>query len=485
MQHEKYMKTKLRMTVTLLFLLHLPFFATHAQDMVITDINLIDVEKGKVKASVDVYIADSKISKIRKHRENSFPDHTQQIDGQGRFLVPGYINSHVHLAMGPIQVKVVDVKPVIEVSIEKELPKTTLQLLLANGVTTARDPGGLTEVTVGAKEDVRKGRIAGPTLFVAGSIIDTAEFENLVATAKTNEEIRKAVQMQHQKGVDFIKLYTSLNPDQLRVGIEEAKKCNLNTIAHLHTTSWTDAARLGIDNIVHIVPGNEMLLPEEHREAYRTSTFSGSQMFYKWFEYADLDGYEIQEMIAALKKYKVSIDPTLVVFHAAFFGNTDMYKSNKNLDYLPAALVDNWKTSFNFNLGWTEEDFLSAQRIWPKVERFTKMLFDAGLLMTAGTDANNPWITPGDSFHKELCLLANAGISNADVLKIATINGARLLEIDHLTGSIEAGKEADLVVLNDNPLQDIKHTQNIYLTIKDGKVFQPENMINSGLNKTR
>jgi imidazolonepropionase-like amidohydrolase len=101
-----------------------------------------------------------------------------------------------------------------------------------------------------------------------------------------------------------------------------------------------------------------------------------------------------------------------------------------------------------------------------------KMLHNEGILITAGTDANNPWIVPGDSFHKELILLKDCGLSPAEVLKIATLNGAKLLGIDYRTGTIEKGKEADLILLNANPLDDLGNIRDIHAVLSNGTVVK-------------
>ncbi len=441
------------------------------QNLCIKNVNIINVENGQANTEMDVYIHAGIISKISKstYKKKDYKNFTV-IEGTGKYLLPGFIDTHAHVAMGPIGFSFVDGQPILKLTPIDDLPKISAELLIKHGITTTRDPGGRTDLTVKVKNDVASGKIKGPEFFVAGGILDTAAFENLVSKVKTKEDIIKEIRTQKAAGVDYIKLYTSLNPQQIKAGIDEAHRLDLGTISHLHTTSWTEASKLGIDNIVHIIPGNESYLPEQHRETYRKDALMGAIGFYKWFEYVDLESSEIVELIQTLKKNNTSIDPTLIVFHVAFFGNTKNYTANSMLNELPVELVDNWKSSFNFNLGWTNKHFDEAQKTWPKVQKFVRKLYHEGILLTAGTDANNPWIVPGDSFHKELALLADCGLSNAEVLEIATLNGAKLLKKEDQIGTIEKGKEADLVLLNSNPLENILNSRDIKMTFLNGVV---------------
>ena len=450
-----------------------------AQDLFIKNVRIIGVEASTISAPSDVLIRDGNIYSITTHNPENIPNNIPVLDGDQKFLAPGFINAHTHIALGPIEVKVVDGAPELSVRIEEKLPQITLALSLAHGITTARDAGGLTDITTTVRNNVSTGKLVGPELLVAGTLIDNSQFKNLVHTVKNAQDIKDEIQRQKAAGVNFIKLYTGLSPKLTEVGISYAHELGLTTIAHLQTTSWTEAARSGIDNIVHIIPGNPDLLPEEHREEYLQSMAGGSVWFYKWFEYVDFEGPEIQNMLKTLQENNVAIDPTMVLFHSMFFAKKTTYKNNENLKFLPESMVADWKRGIDFTLGWTDEDFDRAGAVWPKVEEFLRLLHNQGLLLTAGTDDNNPWITPGDSFHKELILYQKAGLSNADILKMATINGAKLLGIEKRVGTITVGKEADLVLLAKNPFKDISNTQSIVNVINNGTINTPKELLDA------
>ncbi|MCE7992304.1 MAG: amidohydrolase family protein [Roseivirga sp.] len=454
--------------ITTLFLLSITL-SVMGQQRVITNTHVVDVSRGQLIENRDVYITEGKISAIKKHKPQITYSGMEVTDGTDKYLIPGLIDSHVHVAIGPVKVRMDDQTPVIYLELEKEYAERTANLLIAYGVTTARDPGGLTEVTVGTKKAIARGEILGPEFSVAGSILDTLAFENLTTTVKNKAEILAEVKRQKAAGVDWVKLYTSLSPELLKAGIDAARDNGLKSVSHLHTTSWTEAARLGLDNIVHIIPGSNKLLPEAKRSEYEKFEALGAIAFYKWFEYVDLDSPEIADMLEAMSKNKVTLDPTLVPFHAAFFGNKNIYQSKAELQYMPEAMTNNWKTTFNFNLGWKEHDFTAAQAVWPKVEKLVRMLHEKGIMMTTGTDANNPWVVPGSSLHDELEVLVKCGLTSTEVLKMATIHGAKLIGMEKRVGQVKKGFEADLVLLNGNPFEDIANTKNIETVFVNGK----------------
>ena len=116
----------------------------HGQSLIISNINVIDVEKKKTKEDMDVYVNEGIITRLSKHEKSkTYPSEANVIDGTNQFLIPGFIDTHAHFAMGPIKISVENHKPVLSVELDTLLPKVSGGLLLSHGVTTARDPGCL------------------------------------------------------------------------------------------------------------------------------------------------------------------------------------------------------------------------------------------------------------------------------------------------------------------------------------------------------
>jgi imidazolonepropionase-like amidohydrolase len=307
-------------------------------------------------------------------------------------------------------------------------------MLLAYGVTTIRNPGGPTEQSVALKENVSEGKITGPQVFTAGQLLNTPQIPIpfIEKQVETEQDVRQEVSSQAAAGVDFVKLYVGLTPELVQAAIDEAHSQGIRVIGHLYLTNWTQAANLGIDALTHGVPVSPFLLSKENQQKFLEA---GNNPFnhFLWLDLVDLNGPEVKEMIKALVNHKIAVDPTLDIYEA-------MIKAEPYNQYL-----------------------------WPKILQLTKMLYDNHVKILSGTDIPNFELVPGASLHHELELLVEAGIPPLEVIKIAIANGAQALDILDEVGTVEAGKQADIIILSANPEDDINNTKKIEAVIDDGR----------------
>jgi hypothetical protein len=319
-----------------------------------------------------------------------------------------------------------------------------LDMLLNYGITTIRNPGGPTNESVQLREKVLNGNLSGPEIFTAGRLLNTPEFPVpfVERQVTTEEDVREEIRSQAETGVDYIKLYIGLKPDLIKAAVDEAHRQGIKVIGHLYLTSWTDAANLGIDFLTHGVPVSPFLLPEDKQRVFNR-TSGGPFDHSLWLDLVDLKSTEIGNMIDSLVQHQIPVDPTLNVYEAIFKRG------------LP--------------------DPQNEQR-WSKVLQLTKMMYDSGVNIMSGTDIPNFELVPGDSLHHELELLVEAGINTSDVIKIATKNGAEALDLMNQTGTIEPGKQADILILSENPIEDIANTKRIDTVISDGRIIQRPNL---------
>ncbi len=444
----------------------------HNQTHIIENVMLIDGRGGDPLRDAVVVVENGRILAAGRRGDVPLPAGARRTDGRGGYLLPGFIDTHAHVTLGPVRMDLAGPVPSMSVEPDADGSRRSLALLLASGITSARDPGGPVARTVALRDSIAHGQLIGPRLRVAGEVIDVTAFEGLTASVTTPDQVRVEVRRQAAAGVDLIKLYATLGPELVRAGVEEAHAAGLPAVAHLMMTTWTEAAGMGLDGIVHILGWSPKMLPAEARASY-LAMMTGTQFMYGWLELVDLEAPEIRDAVAALAQNGMNLDPTLVVFERAVRGDDPAVIASPHLADASPELLENWRTAFTFNLGWSAEDYTRARAAWPKALRFTKMLYDAGVLLSAGTDANNPWVVPGESWHRELELLVEAGIPPADVIGIATRNGARVLGMLEETGTVEQGKRADLVLLRENPLVSISATRTIEWVMKDGVTWRP------------
>lgn len=416
---------------------------------VIHNATVIDPGTSSVRVA-DVGVEGERITAIGKVTPKT-DCHT--IDGTGKFLIPGLTDLHAHLFLHPW-----DEKGNIRPRWDRASIEHMLRTLLAFGVTTIRDPGAETEAAVTLRAMVASGKVRGPTIVTCGRILNQSDFDVEPFTpVHSADDMRREIRWQANAGVDCIKIYSSVRPELAKVAIDEAHRLHLPIIGHLQRTTWTEAASLGIDGVEHPAPWS----PE------------GGDMFARvtWLEH--LDNQAIDDMIAALAKHHVVVDPTLIAMATKF----DPAKWSKSADVALAPELHRrgWPAGA-FTRDWTPEQFAAAQRAWPKLLALTKRIHDGGVIMTVGTDMPGPWIVPGASVHDEMLLLHDAGFTPMEVLRAATANAAVALRRSDI-GSIRVGARADLVLLNRNPLDDLRNTRSIRLVVKGGTAYLPARLM--------
>ena len=405
--------------------------------LVLHGATLIDGTGSPPKSDAIVIINGNKIITVTNQSEylnhyfnnlNGTQTGVRFLNLSGKYIMPGLFDMHAHVG------------GVLKDSYDHAASEKMLGMLLDYGITTIRNPGGPTNESVSLREDILSGKIAGPEIFTAGRLLNTPELPVpfVEKQVTTEEEVIEEVRRQATSGVDFIKLYVGLNPELLKVAIDEAHSQGIKVIGHLYLTSWTDAANLGIDFLTHGVPVSPFLLSEDKQRIFNL-TGGGPFDHSLWLDLVDLNSTEISNMIDSLVQNQIPVDPTLNVYEAIL----------KQGSYDPQ----------------------NEQR-WNKVLQLTKIMHERGVQILSGTDIPNLKLVPGKSLHHELELLAEAGIKPMDIIKIATKNGAKALSIINQTGTIEPDKQADILILSANPIEDIKNIGKIDAVISNSRIIE-------------
>jgi imidazolonepropionase-like amidohydrolase len=405
-----------------------PLARNNTGAVILEGATVIDGTGALPRPNTTLIINGSKIMYASNNTANNYYHNSSAADNvinlTGKYIIPGLFDMHAHVAN------------VRKNSYNQSESEYMLRMLLTHGVTTIRNTGGPTEQSVALRENVSEGKIVGPQIFTAGQLLNTPQvpIPFVEKQVQTEQDVRQEVRNQVATGVDYIKLYVGLTPKLVKAAINEAHSNGIKIIGHLYLTSWTDAANLGIDALTHGIPVSPFLLSEANQQKFLEA---GDHPFnhFLWLDLVDLNGPEINEMMEALVNNDIPVDPTLGIYEA-------MIKEEPQNQYL-----------------------------WPKVLQLTKMLYDNGVTILSGTDIPNFDLVPGSNLHHELEILVEAGISPLEVIKIATRNGAQALGIENDVGTIEPGKQADMIILSDNPVDEISNTKKIEAVINNGQFY--------------
>lgn len=451
-------------------LLAMPANAQAAGDALALDgVHIVEAEHDRVTAPRCVRIEGGRLARIADAGDRACLRGARIVDLHGRYLMPGLVDMHAHLALGPLEIKRERGRMVMQAQPDDGIAEHNARRLVAFGVTTVRDPGGDLAAAGRYKARLAAGGLVGPETFNAGPVINNADLPGLATAARTHDEMERVVKAQVEAGADWIKLYTGLSPALLKAGIDAAHRHGRPAVAHLESIAWPDALAMGLDGIVHLMPLSPDLLTTEQRTAWQGSARGSTYSFFEWWEHFDPDGPDADRLVDAYQRHRPVFDATLVAFHAAFVQDLDNdYKADARR-YAHPRLLANWNEWFTFAVGWQPEDFARARAIWPKVQRMAVRLYATDARMTLGTDMGNPWIAPGISLHREMQLLAEAGVPIPRILLAATGNAADALGAGERLGHIGVGFEADLLVLGANPLSDIANTRDIHAVVLDGR----------------
>ena len=432
--------------------------------VVLQDVTVIDGLGNAPVAHQTVVVRAGRIEGVYDADGYRPPPGADVRDLPGRFVLPGLIDTHAHVTVLP---------PVADGGLgdhmDREASEETLRTLLAFGVTSVRNPAAPLPDGPQLRDAVASGAVLGPTIRTAGPIVHAWRPDR---TPHDSASVRDEVRRQAAAGVDYVKVYASVPPELLAAVVDEAHRQGLEVVGHLQRTTWTEAARIGIDHVTHGAPWSAAYLPDSLRAGYTGSTLARLD----WLAGVDLDGPALAESVRTLAEAGVTVDPTLVAYHTKHWGDDARYLQDPDSVYAPALVRADWRRG-TFVDDWTPADFARAKAAWPVVLGITRRLYEGGVTLAVGSDLPNPWVVPGASVHDEMALLHSAGIPALDVLRMATHNGAVVLGLADRTGSVEPGKEADLVILTADPLADLANTRSIEWVVLDGRVLSPDSLL--------
>ncbi|MEG9329010.1 amidohydrolase family protein [Salinimicrobium catena] len=390
-----------------------------------TNARLITMNGDEVIENGTVVVKENRIVAVGAANEVDVPKNAKVIDASGKTIMPGIVDAHAHI--GAFRYGLTP---------QKHWPAYAN---LAFGVTTAHDPSALSETVFGMSELIKSGEMVGPRLFSTGIILYGAEGD-FKAEINSLEDAKSALRRTKAFGANSVKSYNQPRREQRQQVMQAAKELDMNVVPEggstfFHNMSMIVDGHTGIEHNIPVAPVYKDI-----------KTLWGNSS----------TGYT----------------PTLIVNYGGINGEYYFYEKDKVwenerlLNFTPRAIVD---SRSRHRTMLPEEEYDNGPVL---VSRTAKALTDEGVKVNLGAHGQ----LQGLGAHWELWLLQMGGMTNMEALQAATINGANYLGMETEIGSLEEGKLADLLVLEKNPLEDIRNSESIQYTMINGRLFDAETM---------
>ncbi|WP_271766339.1 amidohydrolase family protein [Aquimarina algiphila] len=449
-----------------------------AQSVLIENINIIDVETGKIKKQQHIHIENEKIISISS-KKNIPTDGTTIINGTDKFIMPGMIDTHIHFFQtGGLYTRpdAIDLRKVVsyedEIQFAKDIITDNFKRYLRLGITSVMDVGG-PFYNFKIRDSIVKNNLS-PNVFVTGPLFSPyqpeafSKLEDIpIEKISTLEEASALFNKMLPYKPDFIKIWYIVNKDN------PAKK-NFPIVKHIAELSHKNNLKLAI----HATDLNTAKLAVK----------AGADILVHSVRDEIID----DEFAKILKKNKVTYIPTLIVsnnYTKTFFSELSMHPQDLNyanpkayaslfdLEGLDSRLIPERFRKIRGSDKQKDAIRLRFKKFDSVIDLNLQKLQKQQINIATGTDAGNIGTMHASSYIQEIEAMQKSGITPNDIIKASTINAAKGFGLDHQIGSVTEGKLADLVILNKNPLENIQNLNTIHEVIKSGKILNISNLI--------
>jgi imidazolonepropionase-like amidohydrolase len=422
------------------------------RELVIQSVNVIPMDEERVLPNQTVVIKEGKITAMGT--KVKYGKDALIVDGKGKYLIPGLGEMHAHVP--PID----DLEPMKEV----------LFLFAANGITTIRGMLGHPK-HLELRSMINKGEVYGPRFYTTGLSFNGMSVKSAEAGA---EMVRK----QKEAGYDFLKLHPGLNKETFPAIASTAKEVGIPFAGHVsYAVGVWDAIEAGYSSIDHLDGFVEALVPDIH-------TLTEQQVgLFGMFVGHRADESKIPALMKALKEKSIWVVPTQSLAERWFAPayDADSFRDDPHSKYMTPKTVDQWIQSKKNLQANPLYDAANVEKLVMLRRRLIQECQKNGVGLLLGCDAPQVFNVPGFSTHHELAYLVDSGLTPYQALRTGTVNVAQYLKHAD-SGVIRAGVRADLVLLNNNPLTDIKNSQTIEGVVVDGRWLSRKE-IGAGLKK--
>ncbi len=441
--------------------------------LVVRNVNIVNTRDGSTSSQMAVVIEGGSIRKIAPDRAIRTSGTVQTVDGSGKYLVPGFLDMHTHAMAAADQ------------------PITFWPLLIANGITGIREMAGSPEVIKRVSQlnaDSAAGRVDAPEVLLVSGPLVAGIPAPAIAIAQ--------VQQQKAMGAGFVKIVAG-SRDVILAVLAEAKAQGLGVAGHLSLgVTAIESSEAGWRAIEHLGAGMGILLDCATDAAnIRQAIVSGggAQVPFSLaavvsplrFRALDAPFYQrimdtyneakCQEVSRAFVKNETWQVPTLIRVRTMAFSDDQGYRTDPNLAYIDKGrralwegLAQQYSSSVPAPAATIFRQYYSLQ------EKLTKSMKQSGVKMLTGSDLGGIWVIPGFSLHQEFKALAAAGLSPLEILQMTTLNGAQFMNREASMGTVDEGKNADLVLLDANPVEAVANLDRIAAVVLKGKYFSKD-----------
>jgi imidazolonepropionase-like amidohydrolase len=389
-------------------------------------VSVLPLDSDQVLKDQTVVVVGPRIQAIGPTASTPVPQGATRIDGQGRYLMPGLADMHLHLQPG-------EGNPT-------DAAGQQLSLLLANGITTARAlvaaPTGLT-----VRDRVAHGQVLGPLLRVAGPSLHAK-------SVKGAEQARQLVRQYKAAGYDLIKTHGGLGRETYDAMMEEAQAQGLRVSGHVtQDVGLTRALEAG-QQLEHLDGYLAALLPPGDKAEVGQVEFGDAL--------SRMDLARLPALAEATKRAGIYNSPTLALFEVvASEGELPELRGRRELRYVPSSAVDAWLQSL-LTGPLAEAPAAGKHRFLELRRQVLRGLHAAGAPLLVGSDSPQLFMVTGFALHREMAAQVAAGLPPLVVLQAATRNAAAYFAESDQWGTVATGQRADLLLLNGNPLEDIQ-----------------------------
>jgi enamidase len=433
------------------------YVSVDAPVIALTHARVIDGTGAPARDDQTLIMRDGMIAALGAAASTPIPDGAMTIDLTGKSVIPGLVMVHEHLyyPTGP--------------GVYGQVGESFSRLYLSGGVTTMRTGGNVNGfMDLNMMRLIESGQKPGPAIDATAPYLNGPNTFIQMRTLKGPEDARRQVQYWTDEGATSLKTYMQITRGELAAAINEAHRRGIKVTGHLCSVTYAEAAALGIDNLEHGFFAATDFVPDK-----KPDQCPGQGVGQKTIAALDEHGAPFKTLVQTLVKANVALTSTLTVFETFTPGRP----KPPGIEVLTPQLREQFEQNYARTQQNKESIYLT---LFPKAMALERAFARAGGLLIAGTDpTGGGGVIPGFANQRQVELFVDAGFTPLEAISIATLNGAKYLGRDKLVGSLAAGKQADLVVINGNPAAAIGDIRKVETVFKQGVGYDPARLITS------